>query len=71
VKYSTKYLFDIEPQELMVMLYPDALNHKLTNAKRLLHQLVYDDNASCVDERVDKVSDAIKHTQKQIKEMMQ
>jgi len=48
---STKYLYNIEPSELINLNYVDAIHFKLNSAKQLIHHLIYDFHYSERDEQ--------------------
>jgi len=67
--HNTRYLYNINPQELTDLSYPNALTHKLNSGKQLLHTLMEVPFQTRDDERVSAVHKAIKHTMYLINEL--
>ena len=67
---TTKYLYDTEPEDLKVLLLPDALELKMKNSRALLNRLVHEPKGLYInDERINDVMGARKHTQQLINEL--
>ena len=61
------YLYDIQPEVLRDLLYPEAIGHKLCKAKELIAELYLEENTIRKDgkiyrdeERINKIYKAIK-----------
>lgn len=60
---GTKYLYNIEPEELDDKLYYEALSHKLHHAKELCNELYYNPRKTYLEQvQLFMVRKAIKHT---------
>ena len=67
--HSTEYLYNIQPQVLANMLYPEALQHKIKSADILLAQL-YEPHFTERDiVRIGDVYKAIKFNESLLKEL--
>ncbi len=69
MKYTTRYLYDIDALELSTLNYEDALRHKHSCATALIAELMEVHYSKRDEERVNSVFNAIKFNKALLEEL--